>query len=859
MAASATVANWSSQVVYKYGDTVRHEGFVYVRTITAPVAGFPPYNGATGWYATDPNQPVPPVPSAITNFRQIGADWNATAQYGSVTMAWEGGLPSARFEFGTTPTYSTLSWSVDEDGSTAVIDGIGTTPGTVVTIGIRAVAEVGSPGNDVVVTIPNPPGVVTLGPPPAPVLTLVAFTIDQTTGLGSVALTFVEGQSVFNSAVSFQGYAVGGGNNYTFTYDRANGTAVFSGIEGVNNEPPIGYDVYMTAVNEVGVSPASNHLNGGFDPHPPLPTNATNFAIVSFLVGGASDTASTTWVINTAGNPIIGGYNCNSGVFDGRNPIPFLKQLQNTGVKVILSLGGATFDVALITNGAALANNIARAFFGAAVSGTWVPYGSTSSPAQLFNFDGLDLDWERLGPSSTSQLTTFVTTFRTVCPAEILSMSPQPPYTSPSAGLFARTAFNANGAYAPFPTAQSPVADYIPYSATPSLMDQNFLGFFDYIFVQYYNNPGWNPGDENFANNIAQWGKMIQSCNPRTRPSPPRIVIGLASADGNPIYDPADNQIISAALQNALIVLNAPSISYFCAGAGFWNSPSAQPAFLKIYDAANGINGLPSDVIFMWLNQQGIDPNWGILPILDDIEPGVPLPPLQFTTAIGGVGAIGSVNDYGSINITLTSPPAGLISIETRIAQLGSATDDGTNLLAAVPINNVDTATQTYSISQGLARGLYYLVEVVGLYPNGKTTPATAVVYYFNAAPFLQFTAAAPATSAEGLRGISFRGLSTPPVSVFNPNASSKALFSAYISTSLPPASPAFPTVFRIVPQEDIVLAGDLIAPPFLTPILTPPLQIVYVRNLPPGPVWIYVTVALQTLLGAATPGWIQI
>ena len=427
----------------------------------------------------------------------------------------------------------------------------------------------------------------------------------------------------------------------------------------------------MTASNSVGISPESNHLVDNFNPSPPLPDNAINVVVVSFLTGGID--LNNGWTINTASNPIIGGYNCNTGAFIGTNPIPFLLDLKSKGVKVLLSLGGANFFPANITNGIQLANNIAHAFFGAS-SGNWVPYGSTSSPAQPFIFDGLDLDFEKPGPSDLTQLTSLVTRFRTVCPNVILSMSPQPPYT-----FGFPDAFNANGGYYAFPSADAPTTSYNPSSPTAALLDQNYLGYFDFVFIQYFNNPDYSPPSGQYFNaNLTQWARMVQSALLRTRPSTPRIIIGMASADGTPIYNITFNQVISnalnVALQNSLPGLPPPSIDYFCAGAGFWNSPTAQQSFISLYNSTNGVPNLPADVIYMWLNQSGIDPNWSILPIFDYEQP-----PISISSTVshndarspgGGNRYFISLADFPIPSGLPVTPSAWSISIHVQFSNL---------------------------------------------------------------------------------------------------------------------------------------------------------------------------------------------
>jgi hypothetical protein len=731
---SSPIANWNSQSDYKYGDTVLHSGEVYLAVVANPVTGRPPFyaNPAGDWFNLDPNAAnIPrPVPSAITNFRQVAATWDPENGYGSAVVEWDGGEPNKGFT-ATVPTDGSIAFFPElnrNSGTIVGVGGAGRGPGFSSTAFITALSISGT-GNVNSATIP----ITTLGFPPAPTITLVAASVDATTGLGSVAITFTENNlNEFTRADSFIGFAVGS-PNVRFSYNRALGTATFDGIIGNAGSPPISYDVYMRGINSVGEGPDSNHLNNNIDPQPPLPDAATNFAVVSFLVGGAN--LASGWVINTNNNPVIGGYDCNTGAFNvggvsQTNPIPLLLSLQAKGVRVILSLGGATFNVAAgLTNGTALAQNIAHAFFGASVGG-WVPYGSTSTPPQQFYFDGLDLDWEGVGPADLTQLTSFVTTFRTLCPTDILTMSPQPPYSA--SGTIFPTAFNANGAYSAFPTAQSGVELYNPAGTTPALLDQNYLGYFDYVFVQYYNNADWEPGAVNFKPSVTQWAAMASRALPRTRPSPPappvlattRLVLGFASADAERLYDPVQNSNVFTALAAAQTNLNSPSVQYLVAGSGFWNSPSAQGEFAKLYDPTSGIANLPSDVIFMWLNQNTIDPNWATLPIFDGEEPGVLLPPLSITVnnAVFPAGVPLPLS-MGCFSVTVNTPPANLNSITVKINKVNPGTNEDNTFLSEIPslVSQTTAGITTYFYAIGIAYASNYRISVEGFTPTGRT------------------------------------------------------------------------------------------------------------------------------------------
>jgi hypothetical protein len=225
-------------------------------------------------------------------------------------------------------------------------------------------------------------------------------------------------------------------------------------------------------------------------------------------------------------------------------------------------------------------------------------------------------------------------------------MSPQPPYTN---GVAFPTAFNANGAYSAFPTATSAPDAYNPGTATNALLSQPNLGYFNYVFIQYYNNQDWEPTGPNFKASVAQWAKMVNSVLNNANTT---IILGFASADAERIYNPINNMLVSGALRDAQTLTASPSIEHFCSGAGFWNSPTAQSAFVQLYDNISGVELLPSNVIMLWLNQNSIDPGWQDLPIFDEIPSVLPQPTaIQIVTAgVRSGGVTGLVLNVGGSN-----------------------------------------------------------------------------------------------------------------------------------------------------------------------------------------------------------------
>jgi hypothetical protein len=401
-------------------------------------------------------------------------------------------------------------------------------------------------------------------------------------------------------------------------------------------------------------------------------------------------------------------------------------------------------------------------------------------------------------------------------------MSPQPPYSAN--GAIFPTAFNANGAYSAFPVAQSGVGTFTPFSTTPALLDSNYLGYFDYVFVQYYNNADWEPGAVNFNASVTQWATMTSRALPRSRPpiSPPvvascRLVLGLASADAERTYTPALNGPIATALRLAQENLNSPSVSYLVAGAGFWNSPSAQLAFNDIYNTTSGIANLPSDVLFLWLNQNGIDPNWAELPIFDDIEPGVPLPPLDFTLSVTNGSSVPFPpfpDNIPAIAINLNFPPAGLITLDVKIAIISSLDGDGSDNLSDVPI--LTNVGNTYYVAQALQNTWFYQLEVRGVYPTGVTQPASRKVQFVPGT--LSFYTVNGLYDVPGRIPGEVGGsivLNTTNSGGTTPINGTRTLISVWVSDSPPEFQNSIPVNFRLLNTVTLTGAPWVNAPPF--------------------------------------------
>lgn len=760
---SSSVANFRDSSFYEFGDTVFWQGQVYILNAVSNgsnpyVPGVPPYPGDGIWF-NPAGTVVPPLlpPEPFLTFQQTGANWDAEKNYGTVSFSWTGGIPNKGYTLFVNNVLITspLGYYIDEDTNTGTIYGIGPgAPGTTIIVNIVALAVTGLDTTSAAVNM------TTLGPPPAPSIALLGYSIDPDTSKGEVSISFQTNAGLYDVPTVINGYAIGSTNtsgvpDFTFTYDIALGTATFSDLTGVNNTlPPLSFKVFIEGSNSAGKGPISNILEENFNPHPPLPDNLDNIALVTFLLGGGDYSSAGNWSINTGGNQQIGSYNCNTGAFTetvAGDTIRYLTGLQSRGVTVLLSMGGATWNVATgLSDGTRLASNISYAFFGTGSSPDgWVRYGSTLTPAAVFTFDGLDLDWEGVGTAAGTQEINFLTQFRSLNVDSILAMAPQPPYNANTTGQFNQSAFNGNGQYSPFPTYISPVNTFVPSNPlVPTLLDINHLGFFDFIFVQYYNNPDWAPGAAGFSPNVAQWAKMCQSAIPHRDGAGPgllgtRFVLGLACTDSQtPVYSGAtDNPFIQEALVQAQLAIGAETVQNYCAGSGFWNSPTANypdattitNPFFQLYNPDNGVVALANtQVIMMYCNASGINPQWQNLPLLNFEEPGLPdIPPVTFTLSTTILAS-----NMSALTVTLPTVPADLIGLQIDIAGVAGAGDQSTLLLRPATL---ETQTNSvYTMVFGLQNSWWYDVRVKALLPTG-TSKESRLTAQFNSgtpAPF---------------------------------------------------------------------------------------------------------------------------
>lgn len=758
---SASIANWNSSVIYRYGDTVFHLGapFVLLGRDTADET-FPPSEHTIGaahptktlpWWTGDSNFPPPIPPIAATNFIQTGANWIRTTGpevgNGTATMSWE----SNNDYDGISITFGDgQAWAItfDIDTNTALVQFLAVAPGYTTTATITLLnGTVGS------ITSTGPITIEALGNPPLATLALVDFEID-TEGFGIVNISWTSDDHPFNEAATYTGTAVGGGPLVAFTYDKAKKTGRFSGIQQQYNstewDTPTEFTVFIDGTNTVGTTQSTQLGPQGFVPGP-VPLNAHNIAVVTFFVPAAG--TSSGWAINSSGNPIIGNWNPVTGkILNGTTDITntvvtSMLSYQLAGVSVIVSMGGANFDPVTALPDNTTANNLADSFcyafmgYNCANPLNWIRF-TNSVTTHTFNFNGLDLDIEGVSAvinGGNNPWVSFVNRYRQTADGDLLTLSPQAPYSSP---LFP-SANNGNGLWNPFPSATALPSTYVANLGIPVILDQNMIANFDFIFVQWYNQGAWYPNGANFNASLAQWAQMVMKAVPTTsRPNIPKLIMGFASADSENIWNGGRD---GSAVTNALRLAAAPvtgvnqDITYWCAGGGLWNSPSAQPVFTSLYES---VLDLPGSDIMMYCNANGVNPNWSDLPVLGGVPPSV-FPPVSNITLTYVQGPqTPSVNDSytGGYQITFNTTVPNPSGARFRIAYVSSnptaTTNTGADFLSVWnPSNVINPTTYFFRLGMGTMynqqptpQAVTFLVEVISQGDAGETLSAVATL-----------------------------------------------------------------------------------------------------------------------------------
>jgi hypothetical protein len=256
------------------------------------------------------------------------------------------------------------------------------------------------------------------------------------------------------------------------------------------------------------------------------------------------------------------------------------------------------------------------------------------------------MDWENETPDGVAQA--FITTWYTnqnlyggVTGKKILSGAPQGPNCSidtPSASMWGY--FNAGQIQLPFPWSGADLSTITPpYLAVtaPALLSQ-YLGIFDVLFLQNYNNAPQDlvtsPGVLNpiFVKCVAQWAYLMMLSN-RRKGGQTKLCLGFAvttAGVSTPIWVPQNEAILNTAITqiNALVSAELAKQGLaqcvptdWNAGIGFLTSSPANTSATSAYDNNSPLTrvNLGGAVTQLWMEAAYPSPatGWTGLNILD--------------------------------------------------------------------------------------------------------------------------------------------------------------------------------------------------------------------------------------------------
>jgi hypothetical protein len=377
----------------------------------------------------------------------------------------------------------------------------------------------------------------------------------------------------------------------------------------------------------------------------PAPTTVSTLIGVGFLTFGTGGFSSI--ILDTSQNAEVGNWQADGVITYGATPAitgpQYLSSVQGLGNKLILSMGGASSTVPVLSTmfgnptsydqGAInLADSIAYAYFNG--PGDKNPLGFARTDFEGFTFDGIDLDIEAAAPSTTT-LKVFASTLRVNSgfSNKIITAAPQTPYLTQGSG----SALNANGAFTSF-SAMNP-ATLLNAVYTGNAGDQTSLlsptsgSLVDYHFIQVYNNAAYSyptgATSGNWNNVVAAWG--IQSLQSGFPGAHPKNIYSFATTDGTPLFDAgADAAAFNASLSTANSTIRAFSttagvfpyasvnVADWCAGVGFWaantvvaTGSSSIPVMSTMYGQPSTLNNMPTHTTMTY---GGVfnSSNWGI-------------------------------------------------------------------------------------------------------------------------------------------------------------------------------------------------------------------------------------------------------
>ncbi|KAI9347154.1 glycoside hydrolase superfamily, partial [Zopfochytrium polystomum] len=216
---------------------------------------------------------------------------------------------------------------------------------------------------------------------------------------------------------------------------------------------------------------------------------------------------------------------------------------QSLGVKVILTIGGGTADYGVPAGkGGDLATRFYNVFF-SANTGT----GAVPRPFGSAILDGIDLDLEnQKGVQMQADYLAFVQKLKNLRSNLLIF------------GWFI--------SWAP-PSPQCPDSETLTNNKDFGNLLSQFV--FDYVNIQFYNNPSCNVNTGGFFRSFAQvWSGLNQ----------PKLTVGVAAAKNDVVVTPPNDEYYQGVPQSAAVLKNAisqvKSLSKF-AGLAFWDVSGA--------------------------------------------------------------------------------------------------------------------------------------------------------------------------------------------------------------------------------------------------------------------------------------------
>ena len=588
-------------------------------------------------FSTEPSAPSPP--SGPPTVPILQAVTNTTLEVQTSIAGIEGTQPlTFTFEYGLTTALGTISNPTGGiGGNLLMLELTGLPPSTTYFFACRVTNSQGtlmSAVSEGFSTLPDPPiPTPPSGPPTVPI-------VSGTPTSSSITVTF-----------DVAGITGDPTPTYSIVYGTLAGAptpGVATFVSGTTYEATVtgllaGTDYYFNSVASNAVGSASSIQSAPISTaSAPLPPSALqNLAVLTFLVIDGSG----IWSINTSGNPSFGSMmltGVNAGTWQGTDGKAYLNGIRaKPNTELILSLGGsglnALLPIAFPSNQGAidLCDTIWNVLFGAGSPNTlnWSNLAWAGLPTPLF-FSGIDLDME--GVIGTGILAAFMTQWENnvqVYTASIgtktLTMAPQSPNTwmtaSPSTSIF-----TDNFTAVPFASSTSALSTVsVPFLSSAALICPGFLKFFNYVFIQVYNQSSdVYPGGVNFNAQMAQWAYLIMISN-RVHNKTTKLIFGFGTTDASPLWNAGvDGPLLATAIPLITALVNAQLLvdvlpvctnTEWCGGWGAWNSPSNISVSSAVY--ANGsvlTPGLMGSTTMLYANASGIDTTWAAgLPIIN--------------------------------------------------------------------------------------------------------------------------------------------------------------------------------------------------------------------------------------------------